>query len=177
MQDQTKKIAIIIAFRNFRDEEYFIPKQVFENNGFEAVTASTEKGIAIGGSGGEAEIDIIFEELDVSRFDAVVFVGGPGAYNHIEDEKVHNIARGFLEQGKLVSAICIAPAILAKAGVLSGRKATVWSSPMDKKPVKILEESGAKYEDKPVVADGRIITANGPAAAKAFAEKIIAVLK
>ena len=171
------KIAIIIAFRNFRDEEYFISKEIFLEAGFEVKTISSEKGIAVGGSGGDAEIDICFEDFDVSQFDAIVFVGGPGAYKYIEDEQVWHIAQETVKQNKVLAAICIAPVILAKAGVLQGKKATVWSSVMDKKPVRILEENGAKYLDKPVVQDNKIITAHGPAAAQQFAEKIIQELQ
>jgi len=167
------KIAIIISFKNFRDEEYFIPKEIFEDNGFEVKTISTEKGIAIGGDGGEAKVDLCLSNLDINKFDALVFVGGPGAYAFIEDESVWQIIRQARDKGKLLSAICIAPAILAKAGVLEGKKATIWSSLMDKKSIKILQENGAKYIDKAVVQDGKIITANGPTAAKGFAEKIV----
>ena len=173
----TKKIAFIIAFRNFRDEEYFIPKGIFLNSGVEVSTVSSEKGTAIGGSGGEAEVDIFFEDFDVSQFDAIVFIGGPGAYKYIDDQAVWQIARDTAEQGKILAAICIAPVILAKAGVLEGKKATVWSSVMDKKPIHILEENGAEYQDKPVVQDGKIITAHGPAAAQLFAETIIKTIQ
>jgi len=171
------KIAIVVAFRNFRDEEYFIPRDVFLNSGFEIATVSSEKGTAIGGSGGEAEVDVSFDDFDVSQFEAIVFVGGPGVYKYIDDQDVWQIAQDTAEQGKILAAICIAPVILAKAGVLQGKKATVWSSVMDKKPVHILEENGAEYQDKPVVQDGKIITANGPSAAEEFGEAIIQALK
>ncbi|PIP23942.1 MAG: hypothetical protein COX90_02420 [Candidatus Nealsonbacteria bacterium CG_4_10_14_0_2_um_filter_38_17] len=72
--------------------------------------------------------------------------------------------------------ICIAPAILAKAGVLQGKNATVWSSAMDKSAVKILKDNEAVFEDKPVVAHGKIITASGPAAAEEFGQVIVKVL-
>ena len=161
-----KKIVIIIAFKNFRDEEYFVPKGIFEENGFEVKTISSELGTAVGGDGGEAEVDIALDDFNVSEFDALVFVGGPGAYEFIEDENVWKIISQARDEGKLLAAICIAPAILAKAGVLQGKKATIWSSPMDKKPIKILRENGAEYLEKPVVRDGKLITANGPAAAE-----------
>lgn len=172
----SKKIAIIIAFRNFRDEEYFIPKEIFEKNGFKVVTISTEKGTAVGGSGGDTEVDMLIEDINIHEFKAIVFVGGPGAYNYIENSQIHEIIKQASGKNKVVSAICIAPAILAKAGVLAGKRATIWSSPMDKKPIKILEENGANYQNKPVVVDGKIVTANGPAAAQAFAEKILQIL-
>ncbi|MBU3964314.1 DJ-1/PfpI family protein [Patescibacteria group bacterium] len=167
------KIAIIISFRNFRDEEYFIPKDIFLGAGFEVITVSSQKGTAIGGSGGEAEIDITFDEIDISQLDAVVFVGGPGAYKYIDDEQVLEIIRKANQQGKLLAAICIAPAIFAHAGVLRGKRATVWSSIMDKKPIKVLQENGAEYLDKSVVCDGNIITANGPYSAEEFGKSIV----
>jgi len=151
----TKKIAIIIGFKNFRDEEYFIPKNIFQENGFEVRTISTEIGIAVGGDGGEVNVDLCLADLNIDEFDALVFVGGPGAYAFIENENVWQIIRQARGKGKLLTAICIAPAILARAGVLAGRKATIWSSSMDKKPIKILQENGAEYVDKPVVQDGK----------------------
>jgi len=166
------KIAFIIAFKNFRDEEYFIPKQILEDNGFEVKTVSNKLGVAIGGDGGEAIVDILIQ--DVSDFDALVFAGGPGAYEYIEDDDLYKI----INQHKgLIAAICIAPAILAKAGALQGKKATIWSSPMDKKPIKILQENGAIYIDKDVVIDGPVITANGPQAAEGFANAIVEYFK
>ena len=82
-----------------------------------------------------------------------------------------------MEKQKILAAICIAPAILAKAGVLEGKNATVWSSVLDKGPIKILEENGANYVEKDVVVDGNIITANGPQAASEFGRKIVEILK
>jgi len=86
------------------------------------------------------------------------------------------VARETISQNKVLASICISPVILAKAGVLKGKKATVWSSPMDRGPVKILQNNGAIYEDKPVVVDGKIITGNGPGAAEEFGQAIIEVL-
>jgi len=171
-----KKVAIIIAFRDFRDEEYFIPKEVLENSGAEVRTVSTEKGIAIGSQGGEANVNIILSEIKVSDFDAIVFIGGPGAPKYLDNETSYKIAQDAVLQGKILAAICISPTILAKSGVLSGKKATVWSSPLDKSAVKILKDSGANYQSDRVVIDGKIITANGPDAAGDFAEAIIRVL-
>jgi protease I len=167
---------MIIAFRDFRDEEYFIPKEVLENSGAEVKTVSTEKGIAIGSQGGEANAEIILSALKVSDFDAIIFIGGPGAPKYLDNETSYKIAQDAVSQGKILAAICISPTILAKSGVLSGKKATVWSSPLDKAAVKILKDSGANYQSDWVVIDGRIITANGPDAAKDFAEAIIRVL-
>lgn len=172
-----KSIALIIAFRDFQDEEYFIPKQLLKRAGAEIKTVSSSLGEAVGSLGGEATVDILLNDLKVKDYNAVLFIGGPGAAKYMDDSQAHQIAQEVVSKNTLLGAICIAPAILANAGTLSGKKATVWSNAMDKSAVKILKEEGAKYESKAVVIDGKIITANGPAAAKSFAEAIIEVLK
>lgn len=172
-----KKIAIIIAWRDFRDEEYFIPKNIFTRAGIKIFTISTEKGIAIGAYGGEAKVDILLDDLAVSDFDAVVFIGGSGALKYLDNDKSYEIARQIIKADKILGAICISPVILAKSGVLAGKKATVWSSPLDRAPVKILKEEEAIYEDKSVVVDGKIITGKGPIVAKQFAETLTEMLE
>ena len=71
-------------------------------------------------------MDITLDQIDPGAFDAVIFVGGGGSEVYFDDPKAHNIARKAFKAKKLVCAICIAPSILAKAGLLEGRKATVW---------------------------------------------------
>jgi len=173
---ENKKIAMIIAFKDFRDQEYFVPKEVLENAGAEIITASINLGTAIGADGGEVGINQLVSEINTAEFAAVVFVGGPGCLKNIDNEDSYKVAKKTISQGKLLAAICIAPTILAKAGVLTGKRATVWNSVMDRGPIKILEANGAIYEDKPVVIDGKIVTGNGPEAAQKFGETIKGLL-
>lgn len=168
-----KRIVMVIAFQGFRDEEYFVPKEILERAGVEVKTASIKLGIAMGDEGGEASIDFLISAIRPEEFDAVIFVGGPGCLQYLDNDDAYHLARETVSQNKILAAICISPVILAKAGVLKEKKATVWNSPLDKTPLKILEENGAEYIDKDVVRDGKIITANGPSAAEEFAQKIL----
>ncbi|MDD3734995.1 MAG: DJ-1/PfpI family protein [Candidatus Pacebacteria bacterium] len=173
LNENSKKVVILVAFRDFRDEEYFVPKEILENNGVKVVTASTKEGVAIGADGGEANVDLTINKLNVEDYDAIIFVGGPGALEYLDNEDSYKVANDAVDQNKILAAICIAPTILAKAGLLEGKKATVWSSPLDKSAINTLKENGAEFVDNPVVQDGNIITANGPEAAKEFGEKIL----
>ena len=168
---------MLIAFKDFQDQEYFNTKEVLESGGAVITTLSASLGQAVGKYGGEVKIEKKLEELDVKDFDAVVFIGGSGAFNYIDNSKCHQIAREAAKQDKVLGAICIAPAILAKAGVLREKKATVWTSSLDRSAEKILKENGADYQDDDVVVDGKIVTANGPAAAKKFGQAIATLLK
>ena len=170
------KVAIIIAFKDFKDEEYFTPREILEIGRAEIKVVSDELGIASGVDGGEVKVDAKLADLDVSDFDAVVFIGGPGALSHLDNQDSYKIIKDAASQNKVLAAICISPVILAKAGVLQSKKATVWTSSLDKNPKKILEENKAEYQDKNVVVDNSIITANGPEATKEFGEEIIKIL-
>lgn len=173
---QEKKVVMIIAFRDFRDVEYFVPKEILEKAGAKITTVSTKIGTAIGADGGDTEVNFLLENLNLADFDAIVFIGGPGCLQYLDNENSYRIARETIEQNKVLGSICISPVILAKAGVLEGKKATVWSSPMDRGPVRTLKEGGAIYQEELVVVDGKLVTAVGPEAAEEFGEKLVKVL-
>ena len=171
-----KKILMVVAFKDFQDEEYFVPKKVLEKADFSIDTTSTEKGIAVGSQGGQAVIHIGMDEINLENYKAVVFCGGSGMANELNNQNFHQLVKDFYQNDKLVAAICVAPVLLAKAGILEDKKATVWSSALDKSFIKVLEENGAIYQDSPVVIDNKIITANGPDAAEEFGKAIVNLL-
>jgi protease I len=169
MHIKGKKIVMIIAPSKFRDEELFETREYLEKHGAKITVASKTTGTATGMLGGTAKIDMNYADIDTADYDAVIFVGGGGAEDYFDDPRAHSIAKSAFKQKKLVCAICIAPSILANAGLLEGRKATVWEGD---KYVGLLKKGGAEYTAKPVQRHGRIITGNGPKAAQRFAEKI-----
>lgn len=171
-----KKVVMIIASEDFRDREYFEPKEILENKRIEVKTASDKLGIAKGADGNKVSVDMLVSDIEPADFDAVIFIGGPGALAHLDNEISYQLAKSTVKQGKILAAICISPVILAKALVLKDKKATVWSSSEDYYPIQILEQNGAHYLNKSVVVDGKIVTANGPLAAKEFGKKIVELL-
>ncbi len=168
---------MVIAFDGFKDEEYFVPKEIIQGAGFEAATVSNRKGTARGAEGGEAEVDLLLSELELSDYQGVVFIGGPGCLKNLDNQEFYQLVQAAVAQDKVLAAICISPVILAKAGALKGKKATVWSDSLNREPINQLKRAGAEYRSEPVVVDGKIITANGPAAAKEFGREIVKALK
>ncbi len=174
-----KKILMIVAPEKFRDEELFVPKEYFEGKGIEVEIASTKKGECIGALGGKIESTVTLGEVDTNGYDAIIFVGGGGTPIIRREEKALEIARKTLDGGKVLGAICWAPTILAKAGVLKGKKATVWvgeDAEYKKKTPKVLEQFGAEYSNEGCVIDGGIITSDGPANAKRMAQAVVGLL-
>lgn len=168
-------VVMIIAPENFRDEEFLVPKSYFEERGHKVVVASTKKGKCRGMLGAVAEAEYSLGGINVSDYDAVVFVGGSGTPLVRKEQAAIKLAQDFTVAGKVVGAICWAPTILAKAGVLKGKKATVWRGPDSEygmTTADYLKKAGATVLPQPAVVDGKTITAEGPHAAKKFAEEI-----
>ncbi len=180
MSLEGKKIVMIIAPDNFRDEELFVPKEYLEGKGAEVTVASTKKGTCTGALGGTVEAEKTLGEVNIGEYDAVMFIGGGGTPIIRAEERALEIAMGTAKNGKVIAAICWAPTTLAKAGVLEGKNATVWVGNDTEYGIgtdKVLEKYGATYVDKPVVVDGKIVTAVGPSAAKEFAKEIEKLLQ
>jgi len=163
-----KKILFIIAPSDFRDEELFDTQNVLEEAGAKTFIASRQTGEITGAMGGGVKATIPMAEAKIDYFDAIVFVGGSGAAEYFDDPIAHRMAKEAFAKGKILAAICIAPSILANAGLLKGKNATCFSSEAEN-----LKEKGANYSGLAVTRDGNIITANGPEAARAFGEEIV----
>jgi protease I len=167
-----KKIAFIVAPKNFRDEEYFQPKVVLQSQGAAVLTfAKGDPEEMPGNQGGKARTDAKFNDLNSDDYDGLVFVGGNGAKIYFENKKIHKLIRQFIDKNKVIGAICIATTILAKAGVLENKQVT---STEDQKET--IKSFGAKWLDQAIVVDGNIITANGPEAALKFGSKLAQML-
>lgn len=175
--EYSKKMIIVIAPENFRDEELFEPVAILEENGIDYEIISTEKGRFQGMLGGYATAtETISETLSwlngkgMKHYGGLIIVGGSGSKDYLwGDEELYGIVRHFDEDIKPIGAICLSPVVLARAGVLAGRHATVWS---DEEAVRELERHKVEYKNLPVVTDGYFITANGPEAAAEFGRRM-----
>ncbi|MFH0776770.1 MAG: DJ-1/PfpI family protein [Patescibacteria group bacterium] len=165
-----KNALFIIAPENFRDEELFVPREILEKAGVTTTVASREPGICRGNRGGSAEAVIGLNQVNAEDFDVVIFVGGGGSQIFRADPAAHLIAQKTLAAGKILAAICAAPTILAQAGVLQNKNATVFPDPDYEKA---LIENGANLTKSELEIDGDIITANNADVAKDFGEAII----
>ena len=161
------KALFIIAPKDFRDEELLEPKELLDESNVQTVIASKGVEAATGSLGAMVEVDIDYKDANPEDYDAIVFVGGSGSKIYFEDETAFNLAR----KAKVLAAICIAPSILANAGLLKGKKATAFKSEQHN-----LEQQGTEFTGEPVTVFENIVTASGPAAAREFGEAILKLL-
>ncbi len=114
--------------------------------------------------------DKAIEAVAASDFDCIALPGGmPGSKNLRDDKRIIELVRDFNEKNKIIGAVCAAPIVLAKAGILSGKKATCF-------PGHESELAGALIVSVPVVRDERIITGKGPGCALPFSIELVEAL-
>ncbi|MDV0444430.1 DJ-1/PfpI family protein [Methanorbis rubei] len=168
------KILFAIAPDRFLDQEYTVPKSLFEEKGIACITASTIKGTCYGMHGEIVETDMSFDDVNTADYDGIVVVGGIGCQDYLwRCEKLIDIVNKFGNEGKVTAAICLAPAIIAEAGLLAGKNATILDTPASRR---LMTLDKAVLVNEPVVISGKIITARMPQDSKAFAEAVVANL-
>ena len=160
--------VIVPLADGFEEIEAMSTIDILRRADINVVTAGIPGTIVKGAKGTQTIADKKLSEVDMDSFDVLVLVGGyPGYSNLRRSNKVVEAVRSFNEKEKTIGAICAAPSILAKAGVLENRKATIYPG---------MEKELPKPRGDRVVQDGHIITSQGPGTAIEFALKIVEVL-
>lgn len=170
-------VLFIIAQKDFRDEELSIPKSILEKGGFGCEVASVTINEVIGMMGAKITPDLSVKDANVDDYDAIIVVGGEGSPTLAQYPEVLRFLKEARNRNKIIASICLGPMVLAMAGILAGKKATVWSSPSYTKSVEVLTEGGAIHKGGNIVEDGNIITAFGPEVANDFGTAVLNKLK
>lgn len=165
-----KKVLLVIADRDFQDEEYEITRKVLEGRGVKVEVASVLPGEARGAKGTLVKPQVLLDDVKYYNYDAVVFIGGEGARRLSEHEKATKLAKD--AEYKVLGAIGLAPLILANAGVLKGKRVT--SAHPLAGPVRAKE---AVYSGKELEVDGKVITASDARYAEHFGNAILQALQ
>lgn len=138
----------------------------------EVVTASLTAEPVRASRGTVLLADTQIDEVLDQDFDMIVLPGGlPGADHLDADPRVRQLLERHHAADRYVAAVCAAPKVLANAGLLEGKSATVYPgavSPSDYPNINLI--------DAPVVVDGRVVTSRGPGTAMDFALQLIELL-
>lgn len=167
------RALFIVAQSGYRDIELIEPLRILCAAGHDCTIASIKAGDAHGSDGHVASV-IAVKDVKAADYDVVIVIGGPGAQKLAEYPEVLQLLQDAKSRQKKLAAICIAPTILAKAGVLNGRQATVFETAESKW---ILEQGGAVFVRQPVVVEPGLVTGNGPRAATEFGQKVAEMLR
>jgi len=171
------KVVVPMA-EGFEEIEFVTIVDILRRAEVEVVTASLGKregpgrymGPVQGSHGIRIIPDAALDDIHPEDFDAVVLPGGYPGFVHLgEDERVLTIVRRMDELGKYVAAICGAPSVLIKAGVVEGKKATI--HPAGRKDL-----TDDQYVDDRVVVSGKLVTSKAAGTAMEFALRLVGEL-
>lgn len=166
-----KKILIVVGKRNYNEQEFEHLYQLFQEQGAMVEVASQETGKIMGRLEGFIVPHLLIKDAKSQNYDAIVLIGGYGAYAFLwDDVQLHELLRQAHQLNKLIAAASLSSVTLANAGILQGRKATVYP---DYNAAVILAEKGAHHVYQSIVVDDNIITSNHPRKVKQLGEAIM----
>ena len=170
------KILVAVPPTGYHDKELAQILAVYDLNKMPYEFASREAGPAKGTFGGRVNVSLSFEDVILRKeeeFDALTILGGHGAQTHFWNSvDLIELVKIFRIHKKVIGGISTGPVVLARAGILKKRPATVIAG----NPIREMMKMDVKYENKPVVFLDRIVTARDPTDAKRFAELIVEYL-
>lgn len=169
MGPATRGVLVLLA-EGFEEIEAVTVVDVLRRAQLEVTVASLapRAGVVMGAHGIAVAADAALDDLDTDRFGALVLPGGmPGTKHLADDARVIALVQRFAAAGRPLAAICAAPMVLARAGVLEGRQATSHPSVRTKL-------AGASVLGEPaVVTSDTIVTSQGAGTAMAFALELV----
>lgn len=137
----------------------------------EVVVAGLQEGLIKASRGVVLVPDMILDEALAQKYDMLILPGGgPGSDRLNADERVRRLLVDMADGGQFIAAICAAPKVLDRVGLLRGKQATCYPGVLNRAEVPGLDT------DQAVVQDGKVITSRGPGTAMDFALTLIEIL-
>lgn len=163
-------MVYILLADGFEEIEALEPLDIMRRAGITAKTVGVCGPKATGSHGVTVEADMEIRDVQEGDMELLMLPGGPGHEKLDASDAVHGLINYAVSRGIYVAAICAAPSILGKKGLLQGKKATCF-------PGYESQLHGAQVLEDKAVLDGRILTGKGAGAAAEFGFKIVEVLK
>ena len=164
-----KKAVLVALADGFEEIEAVTPIDILRRAGLEVLVAGVGKTELTGSNGIRLRADLELEKYAGPLPDAIVLPGGAqGASNLAASKAVSALLERMRGEGRLIAAICAAPAVvLGRTGLLDGKTATCYPG---------YEKNfgpSVSFSQERVVTDGRVITSRGPGSAMEFALEIV----
>lgn len=162
-------MILILLADGFEEIEALTPLDMLRRAGLDVKTVGINGNVATGSHGIKVICDAVCDEIDLSRVSMAIFPGGmPGSLNLDGSDYTDKVIAAVTENGGHLAAICAAPLVFGRRGLLNGKRATCY-------PGFESELIGAQTANCGVVTDGNITTARGMGVALDFAEELISI--
>ena len=162
-----KKVLVVIA-PGFEEIETITVVDILRRAGARVTLAGTVSGILKGSRDIKLEPDEILDNISEKEYDLICLPGGqPGTNNLKKDTRIEKILKRMQKQDKYIAAICAAPTVLKKAGILKDKSITCHPS--------VQSDFDCYVKDR-VVVDEKVITSQSPGTAMEFSLKLVEIL-
>ena len=162
-------IYVLLA-EGFEETEAIEPADIMKRAGLTVMLVGLSERYVTGAHGITVKADLTINEVAKTDMELLMLPGGPGHEKLDNDTRVHELIDYAVNNNLYIGAICAAPSILGKKGLLKGKKATCF-------PGYEQYLLGAELSEEKAVADGKIITGRGAGAAGEFGLKTVEVLR
>lgn len=161
--------AAVFMINGFEETEFIAPVDILRRGNVEVTTVSLSGSLEVtGGHNVKIKADSLIKDIQDEIFDMLIIPGGSRAY--ADHEGLLSMVQKHDKQQKLLAAICAAPCVYGKLGLLNGKNAICYPGiePM---------LTGASIVEQPVVTDGRFTTSKGPGTAVHFGLALLEILQ
>jgi len=167
-------MVYIFLADGFEDIEAIAPLDIMRRANIDVKTVGVTDVSVTSGNGLIVQADILLEDLTLDNCEMLVLPGGRGGFAILDQSQpVHEFILKANDLGIMIAAICGAPAILAKLGLLKNRRAVCFPSVEH-----ILKSNGALIQrDEAVTHDNYIITAQAAGSSLEFGFKLVSMLR
>jgi len=164
--------VLVPLAEGFEEIEAVTVVDLLRRAGIEVHTASLDGPRVTGSHGIALMADIALDAAVADDYDMIVLPGGmPGTEHLKNDPRVISLLRRFAAAGRFTAAICAAPSVLARAGLLEERSATSFPGFLTADSA-----SGIRLREDPVVVDGKVVTSRSAGTALEFGFALIELL-
>ena len=160
-------MIVTLLANGFEEIEALTPVDILKRAGLNVVTCGISGLVITGSHGIKVQADLLPEDIDINEVDMLILPGGmPGATNIDSHPFTDVLIDAVLKKGGRIAAICAAPLVLGRRGLLVGKRATCY-------PGFEAELEGADVTGDGVVTDGNITTAKGMGVALEFSKELV----
>ena len=159
---KNQSVLLFLPATDFNEQEYLIVSDSLEKTGVKTFIVSDSNFLCVGSNGLKVKNDVQLYNVHESNFGGFIIIGGKGTRNYWNNKPLQLIAQRFAKNKKPIGAICSAPIVLAKAGLIE-KAATCY--PDD---IKELEREGVQFKNCPVISEKKIVTGQDPASSNEF---------
>ena len=166
------KKALMLFAEGFETVEALMVVDLLRRGGVEVSMASIDENEMVTSAQGiGVQMAMVRGEADLLTYDAVILPGGMPGTNYLKESvAVKKVLLAMQEAGKILAAICAAPGVFGKYGLLEGKKACSY-------PDHEVYLTGAKVSKDPVCVDGNIVTSRGLGTAAEFGFCLLELLQ